>query len=181
MRNLRRAAIGTVVGALALMTGGATVFAGTYPPPPDNVVIEYPTDSSGNSFIEPGQEFTLTLCCFTPGAEVYITIDDGTGVAAAALITLGPFIVAADGTVAVDIPPLPAGTFQMVLTTDGVSYTIPLIVGAIIPTTGADTFSLVRPAVALVLAGAVIVVVAQRRRRSGAPQPEVVAVGADAD
>ena len=100
---------------------------------------------------------------------------------AQSLVTLGPFIVAADGTVAVDVPPLPAGTFQMALTVGGVTYTLPLIVGAVIPTTGADTFSLVRPAATLVIAGAVIVVVAQRRRRPVAASAPSVTVGVDAD
>ena len=110
------------------------------------------------SFVTPGESFTLTLCCFTTGEEVYITIElpDGVSLSAQSLVTLGPFIVAADGTVAVDVPPLPAGTFQMSLTVDGVTYTIPLMVGVVMPTTGADTFSLLRPAATLLVAGAVI-------------------------
>ncbi|MFZ9629888.1 MAG: hypothetical protein ACO3C1_11120 [Ilumatobacteraceae bacterium] len=180
MRNLRTAMIGAAVGALALLAGSTAAFAGTYPPPPDNVVIEWPTNSNGDSFITPGESFTITLCCFEPGAEVYITVDLGSAsLAAQSLVTLGPFIVAADGTVAVDIPPLPAGTFQMALTIDGVTYTIPLIVGAVIPDTGADTFSLIRPAATLVIAGIVIVVVAQRRRRPADAAEPLAAVGAE--
>ncbi|MFM7253426.1 MAG: hypothetical protein ACKO27_10230 [Ilumatobacteraceae bacterium] len=163
MRRVRRMwaslalAAAAAAGALSMAAPAA---AGTYPPPPDDVVIEWPTNDNGEGFIEPGQPFTAILCCFTPGSEVYITIDTGTE----ALITLGPFIVAADGTVAVDFPPLPAGTFDMVLTIDGVSYRLPLIVGAVIPAAGSDSLSLLRPAIALVLTGAVIVLVAQRRR-----------------
>ena len=74
MRTRRMVMVGATVGALSLL-GASTAFAGTYPPPPDDVVIEWPTNADGAGFIEPGQSFTFTICCFTPGAEVYITID----------------------------------------------------------------------------------------------------------
>ena len=181
MRTLRTVMVGATVGALSLL-GASTAFAGTYPPPPDNVVIEWPTNDSGAGYIEPGQSFTFTICCFTPGSEVYITIEvPDSLLSAQGLITLGPFIVAADGTVAVDVPPLPAGTFQMSLTVDGVTYTIPLMVGVVMPTTGADTFSLLRPAATLLVAGAVIVLVSQRRRRPADADAPLAAVGADAE
>ncbi|MFM7046204.1 MAG: hypothetical protein ACKOYG_11780 [Ilumatobacteraceae bacterium] len=168
MRRVRRmwASLAlAAVAAVGALSMAAPAAAGTYPPPPDDVVIEWPTNDDGAGFIEPGQSFTAIICCFAPGSEVYITIDTGTAaISSQALITLGPFIVAADGTVAVDFPPLPAGTFDMVLTIDGVSYRLPLIVGAVIPAAGSDSLSLLRPAIALVLTGAVIVLVAQRRR-----------------
>ena len=187
MRRVRRAGTALALGALAALgalSAAAPASAGTYPPPPDDVVIEWPTNPDGESFIEPGEAFTVVLCCFTPGSEVYITIDDGTGaISSQALVTLGPFIVAEDGTVAVDFPPLPAGTFDMVLTVDGVSFRLPLIVGAVIPAAGSDSLSLLRPAIALVLTGAVIVLVAQRRRQAtvGAATAGDAAVGAGID
>ena len=67
MRTRRMVMVGATVGALSLL-GASTAFAGTYPPPPDDVVIEWPTNADGAGFIEPGQSFTFTICCFTPPA-----------------------------------------------------------------------------------------------------------------
>jgi hypothetical protein len=183
MRKVRQGVVALAVaafGAVAMVAPSAPVSAGTYPPLPPDVVIDYPTDTAGNNFIEPGSPFTLTFGGFPPGSEVYITIDTGTAaISSQALITLGPFIVAADGTVTIEFPALPAGTFEMVLTVDGVSYTIPLIIGAVIPEAGGDAFSLVRPAIALLLTGAVIVLVAQRRRQPAAAADAPVTVGGE--
>lgn len=170
MRRVRRmgAALAlAAAGAVGALSMAAPASAGTYPPLPDDVTISYPVNGNGESFVEPNQPFSIRICCFIDkaGSLVYIYIDAApSAISTQALLELGPFTVAADGSVTIEFPALPAGTYQVTMTIDGVSYRIPLIVGAVIPAAGSDSLSLLRPAIALVLTGAVIVLVAQRRR-----------------
>lgn len=161
------------VAIAALSFFGASVaHAGTYPPPPDDLVIVLPVDESGEAFyIEPGQEFPITLCCFTPGTYVEFNIEAGTTsqLSAQSLVSSGPLLVAADGSVTWMVPGLPAGVYSLLVTVDGVTFSVPLPVGQIIPQAGSDATSMLRPAAILVAAGLLAMVVSYRRR----PRPVI--------
>lgn len=159
------------IAALSLFVP-SVAHAGTYPPPPDDLVIVLPVDDSGNAYyIAPGEEFPITLCCFTPGTYVEFNIESGSTsqLSAQALVSSGPLLVAEDGTVTWMVPGLPAGTYTLLVTVDGVTFSIPLPVGQIIPKTGSDATSMLRPAIVLVAAGVVAMMVSYRRR----PRPVI--------
>lgn len=158
------------IAALSLF-GASVAHAGTYPPPPDDLVILLPVDESGEAFyIAPGEAFPITLCCFEPGTYVEFSIEAGTtGLGAQALVSSGPLLVAADGSVEWTVPGLPAGNYSLLVTVDGVTFSVPLPVGQIIPQAGSDPMSMLQPAAVLVAAGVVAMLVSYRRR----PRPVI--------
>lgn len=164
---------GLVAVAIAAMSlfGASVAHAGTYPPPPDDLVILLPVDESGQAYyIAPGEEFPITLCCFEPGTYVEFNIEAGTSaLGAQALVSSGPLLVAADGSVTWTVPGLPAGNYTLLVTVDGVTFSVPLPVGQIIPVTGSDAGSMLRPAAVLVAAGVLAMLVSYRRR----PRPVI--------
>lgn len=149
------------------MEGYLACLSGTYAPPPDGVTVEWPTNDAGQSYIEPGQTSTITMCCFTPGSEFTATIDTGTAaMSAQAVVTVGPYTVAADGSVAVELPALPAGNYQMVVKVDGKTFAVPLLVGVVIPAAGSNSLPMLGIALGLVVVGAGAVGASVRKRRS---------------
>lgn len=149
------------------LEGYLACLAGGYQPPPPGTDIQWPTNDSGQSFIEPGQETTAVFCCFTPGSEFYATIDTGTAaISTQAIMRIGPFIVAPDGSVEVTIPALPAGNFQMVVQVDGQTFAIPLLIGVVIPEAGSDIMPIIGIASGLVVIGLSAVGATVRRRRA---------------
>lgn len=149
------------------LEGYLACLAGGYQPPPPGTDIQWPTNDSGQSFIEPGQETTAVFCCFTPGSEFYATIDTGTAaISSQELIRIGPFIVGPDGAVEVTIPALPAGNFQMVVQVDGQTFAIPLLIGVVIPEAGSNIMPILGIAAGLVAIGLGAVGTTIRRRRA---------------
>jgi hypothetical protein len=67
------------------------------------------------------------------------------------------------------VPGLPAGVYSLLVTVDGVTFSVPLPVGQIIPQAGSDATSMLRPAAILVAAGVLAMVVSYRRR----PRPVI--------
>ena len=149
------------------LEGYLACLAGGYQPPPPGTDIQWPTNDSGQSFIEPGTETTAVFCCYTPGSEFYATIDTGTAaISAQEVIRIGPFIVGADGSVEVTIPPLPAGSFQMIVQVDGQTFAVPLLIGIVIPEAGSDIVPILGIAAGLVVIGLGAVGATIRRRRT---------------
>ena len=158
---MRKSVVALVVSLLALLSAAPAALASPYPPNPPTIEVD--SDS-----VPPGGDVTVSVSGFCPGVMVTFTLTPGGTVLGTA---------AADGTGKAQITfaaPTDTGTYVVTATapntcggggttTETTSFDVAS--DAPLPSSGADSGSIVRVAAAVLGVGLVLVGVAMVRRR----------------